>query len=95
MKVIHAAFGPVPLRAMTATLALLGLAGCGPGYKVEFQNSSSITYWYDPARQSMGSVQNRAQEHCDQFGKDALPQASSGDRFTGISMSFICRPRGN
>ena len=70
------------------------LAACGPGYKVEFQSQSSITYWYDPARQSMGSAQHRAQEHCNQYGKDALPQASSGDAFTGISMSFVCRARG-
>lgn len=41
-----------------ATAAVIGLARCGPGYQVEFQNQSSITYWYDPARQSMGRLQN-------------------------------------
>lgn len=75
------------------TVIALGLAGCGPGYQVEFQNQASITYWYDPARQTMGRVQNLAQEHCSQYGKDALPQAESGDRFAGKSVSFVCRPR--
>ncbi len=77
---------------MTAILSVL--TACGPGYKVEFQSQSSITYWYDPARQSMGLVQHRAQEYCNQYGKDALPQASSGDAYTGISISFICKTRG-
>lgn len=69
------------------------LAGCGPGYYVEFQSQSSITYWYDPARQNMGSVQQLAQMHCSQYGKDALPQAESGDRYTGKSISFVCKQR--
>lgn len=74
-------------------LMMLLVAGCGPGYRVDFQSQSSITYWYDPGRQSMGSVQNLAQEYCSQFGKDALPQAESGDRFAGISASYLCRAR--
>ncbi|WP_289296347.1 hypothetical protein [uncultured Reyranella sp.] len=79
--------------SVAVACAALAVAGCGAGYKVEFQNDNSITYWYDPARQSMGSVQGLAQEHCARTGRDALPQASTGDRFSGISMSFVCRPR--
>ena len=79
-------------RAIVLMVAL-GLTGCGPGYRVEFQSQTSITYWYDPARQTMGTVQNQAQIYCNQFGKDALPQAQSGDSFSGISASFICRKR--
>ncbi len=75
-------------------MVVLFVAGCGPGYRVDFKSQSSITYWYDPARQSMGSVQHLAQEYCSQFRKDALPQAESGDRFTGISISFSCNQRG-
>jgi hypothetical protein len=82
------------MRSMLLTASLFVLAGCGPGYKVEFQSQSSITYWYDPARQSMGTVQHHAQEYCSQYGKDALPQASSGDAFTGISISFVCKTPG-
>lgn len=77
------------MRAQATTLAAaLALAACGPGYYVEFQNQSSITYWYDAARQSMGSMQRRAQEHCAQYGKDALPLATSGE-----NISFSCKNR--
>jgi hypothetical protein len=38
---------------------------------------------------SVRSVQNLAQGYCSQYGKDVLLQASSGDRFTGISISKL------
>jgi hypothetical protein len=81
------------MRAIISLLLLALLTACGPGYQVEFQNANSITYWFDPARQSMGSVQGLAQEHCARTGRDALPQASTGDRYSGISMSFVCTRR--
>ena len=81
------------MRATILLPLIVLVAGCGPGYQVEFQNDNSITYWYDPARQSMGSVQGLAQQHCARSGRDALPQASTGGALNGISMSFVCTPR--
>ena len=82
------------MRTTLLALAVLALTGCGPGYQEQFRNQSSVTYWYDPARQNMGTMQGRAQQYCDQQGRDALPQAQSGDPYSGISISFVCRPRG-
>lgn len=81
------------MRATIPLLLITFLPACGPGYQVEFQNENSITYWYDPARQNMGSVQALAQQHCGRTGRDALPQMSTGDNFSGVSISFVCTPR--
>lgn len=82
------------LRTIGTMALALVLAGCGPGYSEEFKNSSSVTYWYDPARQSMGAIQGRAQAHCEQNGgKDALISTQSGNAYTGITASFFCRKR--
>jgi hypothetical protein len=81
------------IRAVTATAMTLLVGGCGAGYVEEFKNSSSITYWFDPARQSLGAVQARAQDHCDKYGKDAIINTQRGDAFSGISISFLCRKR--
>ncbi len=64
-----------------------------PGYKVQFQSQSSITYWYNPARQSIVTVQRHAQEYCGQYGNDAVPQAFF-DGYSGIDISFICTTSG-
>lgn len=80
---------------VTMTVGLL--AGCaavwGKPYKVEFQNSSSITISFDPALANMGEVQNVAQAHCDKYRKDAFPGAWQNSPWALRSMSFICRAR--
>lgn len=82
-----------------ATLSLTGCnsvpVGWGKSYETEFASSSSITIKYDPVISSMGEAQNAAQKHCDQYGKDAVPQAESRSSFGGVlkSASFVCVKR--
>jgi len=82
-------------RWLLITASLFVLAGCGrgPGYQVQFQSQSSITYWYDPARQSIVTVQRHAQAYCGQYGQDAVPQAFF-DGYSGNDVSFICKTPG-
>ena len=89
------------LLRRVAVILVAGLfgSGCvlvwGHPYHVEFASSSSITINFDPSLTNMGKIQNVAQEHCDKYGKDALPQARSSD-FWGLStMSFVCVHRTN
>jgi hypothetical protein len=76
---------------------IFAVIGCvavwGKPYKVEFASSSSITINFDPSLTNMGEVQNVAQAHCDQFGKDAIPQASQGSMWALRTMSFLCKKR--
>lgn len=84
---------------MSRAVACLGLAaalgGCvaawGKAYNVEFANSSSITIAYDRMFTNMGQLQHVAQEHCDKYGKDAVPQAAIGGGGGGIpTVSYRC-----
>ena len=75
------------------TASLFVLAGCGPKYRVEFQNESMITYRYDQTRTSITTVQHHAQEYCAKYGKDAVAQTLFfGD--SGTDISFKCTMRG-
>lgn len=79
-------------------LAWLGmtavLSGCvmawGASHKVEFANSSSITISSDPAFTNMGELQGVAQEHCDKFGRDAIPQVSQDGAWGLRSTTYRC-----
>ena len=84
----------VALRVAIIAIVLTGCAAVwGKPYKVDFASSSSITINFDPSLTNMGEVQNAAQEHCAQFGKDAIPQASQ-DSVLGLrNMSFLCKKR--
>jgi hypothetical protein len=78
-------------------ITVLAVMGCvavwGEPYKVEFASSSSITINFDPSLSNMGEVQNVAQAHCDQFGKDAIPQTSQDSMWGLRNMSFFCKKR--
>lgn len=80
-------------------LAAVGLAlgGCaavwGSPYKVEFASPSSITINFDPGLTNMGEIQNVAEQHCQQYGKDALPQDKDASPWGLRTISFLCQPR--
>jgi hypothetical protein len=78
-------------------MAVVILSGCvavwGKPYRVEFESSSSITINFDPSLTNMGEVQNVAQAHCAQFGKDAIPQGSQDSAWGLRNMSFLCKKR--
>jgi hypothetical protein len=67
----------------------------GQSYHVEFASSSSITINYDPGLTNMGEIQNVAQENCDKYGKDAIPQSKSNSPWGLSTMSFVCVRRTN
>lgn len=78
-------------------LGLISLSGCamswGGPYKIEHTNPSSITISYDPSLTNMGEVQNIAQQHCDQYNKDALPGKDMKSPWGYITLSFRCNKR--
>ncbi len=82
----------------TVLLAICALSGCvavwGAPYKVEFKSSSSITFSYDPMMANWGEVQNIAQAHCDQYGKDAVPGRETGSPWGLNTRAFDCKKRG-
>ena len=65
----------------------------GQPYHVEFASSSSITINFDPALTNMGEIQNVAQENCNKYGKDAIPQGRSNSPSASSNMSFVCVKR--
>jgi len=79
---------------LTATALSLLLAGCaavwGKPYKVEFVSASSITINFDPGLTNMGEVQNVAQAHCAQYGKNAVPQAAQDSHWGLRTTSYAC-----
>jgi hypothetical protein len=85
------------LRRALMLSAAISLSSCaavwGHAYKVEFVSSSSITINMDPSLTNVGEVQNVAQAHCAQYGKDAIPQGSQTSPWGLESVSFLCRPR--
>ncbi len=87
----------IALRVAIIATILTALTGCaavwGKPYKVDFASVSSITINFDPSLTNMGEVQNVAQEHCAQFGKDAIPQASQDSVWGLRNMSFLCKRR--
>lgn len=82
------------MKMVAVLMLLLVMTGCaavwGKPYKVEFQSSSSITINFDPALTNMGEVQNVAQQHCDQYKKDALPQGERTSPWGLTNISFNC-----
>jgi hypothetical protein len=85
------------MRAIIIFLAGAGLCGCalawGKSYKVEFASPTSITINTDPAFTDMGTVQNIAQKHCSQYGKDAVPQGAQDTGWGARELSFVCTRR--
>jgi hypothetical protein len=84
-------------RFVSLTIVLFITAGCalawGTSYKVELENSSSITINYDPSLTNITEVQNVAKVHCAEFHSDAISQGSE-DRMWGLrNTSFLCKPR--
>jgi hypothetical protein len=52
-----------------------------------------VTIRFDPLLTSMGEVQAKAETHCQQYGKDAVPQHEDSS-FGGVrSVSFRCVAR--
>src|SRR5262245_28974362 len=88
---------PTPRTTTTRTAIckitplLLMVAGCS-GYQVRYETPTSIAVWHDPVRSSQATAQAVAQAHCDKFGRNAVPVASSGGVLDGITTSFDCRP---
>ena len=85
------------MNIFLVALALIFLNSCAAvwnaPYKVEFASSSSITINYDPMLTNMGEIQKVAQENCDKYNKDAIPQAESTSPWSLKTMSFACNKR--
>jgi len=69
-------------QAMVIGVVAVGsLAGCvaawGGAYNVALKNSNSIVIEYDRAVANMVTILSVAQEHCDEFSKDALLQSQT------------------
>jgi hypothetical protein len=86
---------PLIVAPLTLTACNSVPVGLGNPSATEFASSSSITIKYDPLLTSLGEIQNTAQKHCDQYGKDAIPQAVMPSGPGGVlgNASFICKPR--
>jgi hypothetical protein len=83
----------VPIT-LSISVALSGcIAAWGSSYKVEFESSSMITIDFDPSATTMGNIQGVAQQHCDKYGKDAIPQSSDTSYWGIRSASFMCQAR--
>lgn len=82
---------------LTLLMPLLSLTACavvwGQPYKVEFMSESSVNVTYDPALTNMGEVQNVAQTHCAQYGKDAYPGKDMSSPWGLTSLVFRCQAR--
>jgi hypothetical protein len=85
-------FGIVVLLAVSITASGC-IAAWGSTYKVEFESSSMITIDFDPSATTMGNIQGVAQQHCDKYGKDAIPQSSDTSYWGIRSASFLCQAR--
>ena len=85
------------IRSLFILAAALSLGGCvavwGHGYHVDFANSSSITINSDPMFDNTGDLQKIAQQHCDKYGKDAVPKTSEMDLWGLRDTSFVCVKR--
>lgn len=86
------------LRALGAgVVGAAMLSACvavwGAPYKVEFKSSSSITFSYDPMMANWGEVQNIAQEHCGQYGKDATVHKQNRSDWGLITVEYNCKKR--
>ena len=85
------------IRFISLFVSVLLLSACaavwGMPYKVVFQSSSSITISYDPMLTNWGEVQNVAQTHCDQYGKDAMPGDATKSDWGLVTKSFNCKKR--
>ena len=85
------------LRVFVVVSTSIATSGCiaawGSTYKVQFESSSSITIDFDPSATTMGNVQGVAQQHCEKYGKDAVPQSSDTSAWGIRSASFLCQPR--
>jgi uncharacterized protein involved in exopolysaccharide biosynthesis len=84
-------------RVLVVLAIAPAMAGCiaawGSSYKVEFESSSMITIDFDPSATTMGNIQGVAQQHCDKYGKDAIPQSSDTSYWGIRSASFLCQSR--
>jgi hypothetical protein len=86
--------GAMRVQRLITVGGIVLLSGCaavwGKTYKIEFQSSSSITINYDPSLTNLGEIQNVAQAHCAEYGKDALPQGSKASPWGLDEISFSC-----
>lgn len=73
-------------KRITVIVALLALAGCAP--QVQMANPSSITITYDRSI-ATAEAGNMAQQHCRQYGRDAIPSGISGGIYA--TQTYICR----
>lgn len=85
------------MRTITiaGTIVIILLSGCatsmgwGQHYKVVYQNSKSIMIQYDSGISDIGEFGPVAQAHCQQYGKEAVPQPQTPKE--GIrNITFIC-----
>jgi hypothetical protein len=78
-----------------AILALAILSGCvmawGGSYNVESQDSSSILIKYDPAVTNLRNVYRVAEEHCNQFKENAVPQDVTKSAWAITTALFVCK----
>ena len=85
-------FGVLAMLAISITASGC-IAAWGSSYKVEIESASMITIDFDPSATTMGNIQGVAQQHCDKYGKDAIPQSSDTSYWGIRSASFTCQAR--
>lgn len=82
------------MRKAILLLSILPLCACaavwGKAHKVEFQSPAGITINYDPVLTNMGEIQHVAQNHCAQYGKNAMPDDQAESPWELRTISFRC-----
>lgn len=81
------------MRYILIALLLTGCntVGWGKKHQVTFANPQTVSIKYDTIIQSYEGVAGIAQEHCMQYGKDAVPSNDPNQAGLIVTQNFECR----
>ncbi|WP_152548732.1 hypothetical protein [Kozakia baliensis] len=86
--------GKIPLTLVTIAFSLSGCAAVwGGSYNIESQNSKKVVIDYDAGLTNSVRLQSVADNICEKYNKDAIPQDEGGGGIRTIS--FACVSRGD
>lgn len=75
-------------------LGCVALSGCvavwQDSYHIEYANDSSISINSDPMFVNAGGLQKVAQQHCQKFGRDAVPRPGENSPWGLRLYTFDC-----